>query len=199
MADGKDCGQGGWVTGNPDKDSKTGNINSWCDPYKTWMKAITYDPYANLTSDAQKELVVGGTSLSFTEIFLPANAQAKRRCGLNRPTPTTSRPSCGHALPRSPRSSGRAAARRASPVTPSPLLAACTISDTASTRVASVPYRSSQSGVPSAQESVCLRVRALCWIIAACGRCVWGSDRSDSGHGDNWSELAVVPNEVHDK
>lgn len=26
------------------------------------MKAITYDPYANLTSDAQKDLVVGGES-----------------------------------------------------------------------------------------------------------------------------------------
>lgn len=26
------------------------------------MKAISYDPYANLTSDAQKNLVVGGES-----------------------------------------------------------------------------------------------------------------------------------------
>ncbi|TCD63749.1 N-acetyl-glucosamine-6-phosphate deacetylase [Steccherinum ochraceum] len=47
-----DCGAGDW-TGN--------NIlgNSWCDPFKTWQRAYSFDPYANLTAD-QYSLVLGG-------------------------------------------------------------------------------------------------------------------------------------------
>ncbi|CAL1699853.1 unnamed protein product [Somion occarium] len=47
-----DCGAGDWV-GN--------NIlgNSWCDPFKTWQRAYSFDPYANLT-EAQFPLVLGG-------------------------------------------------------------------------------------------------------------------------------------------
>ncbi|BEJ11092.1 hypothetical protein CspHIS471_0105140 [Cutaneotrichosporon sp. HIS471] len=71
-----DCGQGGWVTGNPEK-AKTGNINSWCDPYKTWMKALSYDPYLNLTSDAQKELVVGGQASLWAEQTDANNIEAQ--------------------------------------------------------------------------------------------------------------------------
>ncbi|KAH8100074.1 N-acetylhexosaminidase [Cristinia sonorae] len=47
-----DCGAGDWV-GN--------NVlgNSWCDPFKTWQRAYSFDPYANLTTD-QQHLVLGG-------------------------------------------------------------------------------------------------------------------------------------------
>jgi len=47
-----DCGGGEWV----------GNDvlgNSWCDPFKTWQRAYSFDPFANLT-EPQKALVLGG-------------------------------------------------------------------------------------------------------------------------------------------
>ncbi|KAJ7119861.1 N-acetylhexosaminidase [Mycena epipterygia] len=60
-----DCGHGGWVGDFP-----TGN--SWCDPFKTWQHAYTFDPVANLTA-AQSALVLGGQSLLWTEQSGPEN------------------------------------------------------------------------------------------------------------------------------
>ncbi|KAH8085997.1 N-acetylhexosaminidase [Cristinia sonorae] len=60
-----DCGGGGWVGANP-------NGNSWCDPFKTWQKAYTFDPVANLTVDEAK-LVLGGQHLLWTEQSGPSN------------------------------------------------------------------------------------------------------------------------------
>ncbi|KAJ6584388.1 N-acetylhexosaminidase [Mycena capillaripes] len=60
-----DCGHGGWVGAFP-----TGN--SWCDPFKTWQHAYTFDPVANLTA-AQAERVLGGQSLLWTEQSGPEN------------------------------------------------------------------------------------------------------------------------------
>ncbi|KAG6820624.1 hypothetical protein H0H93_014227 [Arthromyces matolae] len=57
--DAVDCGAGEWIGHDP-----TGN--SWCDPFKTWQKAYTFDPLANLT-DSQKPLVLGGQQLLWTE------------------------------------------------------------------------------------------------------------------------------------
>lgn len=63
-----DCGHGGWVGDLP-------NGNSWCDPFKTWQHAYTFDPYANIT-DAQKSLVLGGQQLLWAEQSGPANLDA---------------------------------------------------------------------------------------------------------------------------
>jgi hexosaminidase len=60
-----DCGAGGWLGGDP-----TGN--SWCDPFKTWSEAYTFDPLANLT-EAQYELVLGGEQLLWSEQSGPQN------------------------------------------------------------------------------------------------------------------------------
>ncbi|KAG1836126.1 glycoside hydrolase family 20 protein [Suillus subalutaceus] len=60
-----DCGAGGWVGGDP-----TGN--SWCDPFKTWSEAYTFDPLANLT-EAQYEFVLGGEQLLWSEQSGPQN------------------------------------------------------------------------------------------------------------------------------
>ncbi|KAF9568748.1 N-acetylhexosaminidase [Agrocybe pediades] len=54
-----DCGGGGWVGQNV-------LGNSWCDPFKTWQKAYSFDPLANLTPD-QHHLVQGGQHLLWTE------------------------------------------------------------------------------------------------------------------------------------
>ncbi|KAJ7258751.1 N-acetylhexosaminidase [Mycena haematopus] len=54
-----DCGHGGWVGNFP-------SGNSWCDPFKTWQYAYTFDPVANLTA-AESALVLGGQSLLWTE------------------------------------------------------------------------------------------------------------------------------------
>ncbi|KAJ3732372.1 N-acetylhexosaminidase [Lentinula guzmanii] len=54
-----DCGAGGWVGANP-------SGNSWCDPFKTWQYAYSFDPIANMT-DAQAKLVIGGEHLLWTE------------------------------------------------------------------------------------------------------------------------------------
>ncbi|EKM49788.1 glycoside hydrolase family 20 protein [Phanerochaete carnosa HHB-10118-sp] len=60
-----DCGAGGWVGANP-------SGNSWCDPFKTWQFAYSFDPLANLT-DAQAPLVLGGEQLLWTEQSGPQN------------------------------------------------------------------------------------------------------------------------------
>ncbi|KAG9315523.1 hypothetical protein JVU11DRAFT_3139 [Chiua virens] len=54
-----DCGAGGWLGDYPAG-------NSWCDPFKTWSWAYTYDPLANLT-ESQYHLVLGGEQLLWTE------------------------------------------------------------------------------------------------------------------------------------
>ncbi|KDQ08352.1 glycoside hydrolase family 20 protein [Botryobasidium botryosum FD-172 SS1] len=54
-----DCGAGEWL-GNDIAG------NSWCDPFKTWQKAYSFDPLANLTA-AQAPLVLGGQHLLWTE------------------------------------------------------------------------------------------------------------------------------------
>ncbi|PPQ63592.1 hypothetical protein CVT24_004452 [Panaeolus cyanescens] len=60
-----DCGGGGWVGQNP-------LGNSWCDPFKTWQKAYTFNPVAGLTPD-QYHLIMGGQQLLWTEQSGPAN------------------------------------------------------------------------------------------------------------------------------
>ncbi|KAF8158414.1 N-acetylhexosaminidase [Crassisporium funariophilum] len=60
-----DCGGGGWIGSNP-------GGNSWCDPFKTWQKAYTFDPLASLTP-AQGPLVLGGQQLLWTEQSSPQN------------------------------------------------------------------------------------------------------------------------------
>jgi hexosaminidase len=54
-----DCGGGGWVGDNP-------SGNSWCDPFKTWQHAYSFDPVANMT-DTQAKFVIGGEQLLWTE------------------------------------------------------------------------------------------------------------------------------------
>ncbi|KAJ7055852.1 glycoside hydrolase superfamily [Mycena amicta] len=60
-----DCGHGAWVGAFP-------SGNSWCDPFKTWQKAYTFDPIANLTS-AEASLVLGGQTLLWSDQSSPAN------------------------------------------------------------------------------------------------------------------------------
>ncbi|KAH9044042.1 N-acetylhexosaminidase [Lactarius deliciosus] len=60
-----DCGAGGWVGNFP-------GGNSWCEPFKTWQNAYTFDPLANLTA-AQAPLVLGGQQLLWTEQSGPEN------------------------------------------------------------------------------------------------------------------------------
>ena len=47
--------------------------NTWCDPFKTWQLAYSYDTIANLTTDARKSLVMGGEALLWTEQSGPQN------------------------------------------------------------------------------------------------------------------------------
>ncbi|KAF5315482.1 hypothetical protein D9619_007226 [Psilocybe cf. subviscida] len=54
-----DCGAGEWIGNNP-------TANSWCDPFKSWQKAYTFNPLANLTS-SQTSLVLGGEQLLWSE------------------------------------------------------------------------------------------------------------------------------------
>ncbi|KAK7054361.1 Glucosamine-6-phosphate isomerase (Glucosamine-6-phosphate deaminase) (GNPDA) (GlcN6P deaminase) [Paramarasmius palmivorus] len=56
-----DCGGGGWV-----------GFDSWCDPFKNWLRAYTFDPYANITSE-QQHLVLGGQQLLWAEQSGPEN------------------------------------------------------------------------------------------------------------------------------
>ncbi|KAI0793023.1 N-acetylhexosaminidase [Irpex lacteus] len=60
-----DCGQGGWVGAAPDS-------NSWCDPFKTWQHAYSFNPVANLTDDEAK-LIMGGQHLLWAEQSGPQN------------------------------------------------------------------------------------------------------------------------------
>ncbi|PPQ72305.1 hypothetical protein CVT24_004582 [Panaeolus cyanescens] len=60
-----DCGGGEWIGNNP-----TGN--SWCDPFKGWQKAYTFNPLASLSS-SQTSLVLGGQQLLWTEQSSPQN------------------------------------------------------------------------------------------------------------------------------
>ncbi|EAU86209.2 beta-hexosaminidase [Coprinopsis cinerea okayama7 len=60
-----DCGGGGWIGNNP-------NGNSWCDPFKTWQKAYSFNPRANLTEEEAK-LVLGGQQLLWAEQSGPSN------------------------------------------------------------------------------------------------------------------------------
>jgi hexosaminidase len=60
-----DCGAGEWIGDNP-------TANSWCDPFKSWQKAYTFNPLANITS-AQTSLVLGGEQLLWSEQSGPEN------------------------------------------------------------------------------------------------------------------------------
>ncbi|KEI36174.1 glycoside hydrolase family 20 protein [Mixia osmundae IAM 14324] len=54
-----DCGMGAWLDNMP-------NGTSWCDPYKTWQRMLSFDPYAALQS-RQRHLVLGGQALLWSE------------------------------------------------------------------------------------------------------------------------------------
>ncbi|KAI0087447.1 N-acetylhexosaminidase [Irpex rosettiformis] len=60
-----DCGAGDWLG-----DDVPGV--SWCDPFKTWQKAYSFDPYANLTA-SQYHLVLGGQMPLWSEQSSPEN------------------------------------------------------------------------------------------------------------------------------
>ncbi|KAK7023082.1 beta-hexosaminidase [Favolaschia claudopus] len=60
-----DCGAGEWI-------GKSAESNSWCDPFKSWQKAYTFNPLANISA-AQKHLVLGGQQLLWTEQSDPNN------------------------------------------------------------------------------------------------------------------------------
>ncbi|GAA6022189.1 hypothetical protein JCM10207_003937 [Rhodosporidiobolus poonsookiae] len=60
-----DCGEGGWLANHT-------YGNSWCDPFKTWQKIYSFDPFSNLT-ESQKPLVLGGQSLLWAEQASPEN------------------------------------------------------------------------------------------------------------------------------
>ncbi|PIL35144.1 hypothetical protein GSI_02933 [Ganoderma sinense ZZ0214-1] len=60
-----DCGHGAWVGAFP-------NGNSWCDPFKTWQHAYSFNPTANLTA-AESKLVLGGQHLLWAEQSGPEN------------------------------------------------------------------------------------------------------------------------------
>ncbi|POY75348.1 putative Beta-N-acetylhexosaminidase [Rhodotorula taiwanensis] len=60
-----DCGAGAWLGNTP-------NGRSWCDPFKSWQKAYSFDPYHNLTK-AQHRLVLGGETLLWSEQAGPEN------------------------------------------------------------------------------------------------------------------------------
>jgi hexosaminidase len=66
-----DCGGGGWLGNNI-------NGNSWCDPFKTWQKAYSFDPTNGTTPD-QEHLVLGGPySPTHTMIVYFINATIPR-------------------------------------------------------------------------------------------------------------------------
>ncbi|THH31445.1 hypothetical protein EUX98_g2743 [Antrodiella citrinella] len=60
-----DCGAGGFIGNDIDG-------VSWCDPFKTWQYAYSFDPYANLTVD-QYPLVLGGQMPIWSEQTAPEN------------------------------------------------------------------------------------------------------------------------------
>ncbi|KAL0064340.1 Glucosamine-6-phosphate isomerase (Glucosamine-6-phosphate deaminase) (GNPDA) (GlcN6P deaminase) [Marasmius tenuissimus] len=59
-----DCGGGGWLGGDLG--------NSWCDPFKSWQKAYTFDPLANISA-SQEHLILGGQQLLWAEQSGPEN------------------------------------------------------------------------------------------------------------------------------
>ncbi|TBU58065.1 beta-hexosaminidase [Dichomitus squalens] len=59
-----DCGAGEWIGDDV--------ANSWCDPFKTWQKAYTFDPQANISA-SQAHLVLGGEQALWTEQSGPEN------------------------------------------------------------------------------------------------------------------------------
>jgi len=63
-----DCGAGGWV-------GQHSLGNSWCDPFKTWQKAYTFNPVANLNEE-QAKLVLGGQHLLWSEQSSPSNVDS---------------------------------------------------------------------------------------------------------------------------
>ncbi|TRM59407.1 glycoside hydrolase family 20 protein [Schizophyllum amplum] len=63
-----DCGAGEWLGNWPAG-------NSWCDPFKTWQHAYTFDPLANLTSD-QASLVMGDDPQSLDSTVWPRAASS---------------------------------------------------------------------------------------------------------------------------
>lgn len=54
-----DCGQGGWL-------GKEGGGNSWCDPFKSWQRIYSFDPFAGV-ADSQRHLVLGGQTSLWAE------------------------------------------------------------------------------------------------------------------------------------
>ncbi|KAM0793381.1 hypothetical protein ACM66B_000835 [Microbotryomycetes sp. NB124-2] len=61
-----DCGAGGWIGNVP------GGGNSWCDPFKSWQKIYSFDPYANVT-ESQRKQILGGEALLWAEQADPTN------------------------------------------------------------------------------------------------------------------------------
>ncbi|TFK27662.1 beta-hexosaminidase [Coprinopsis marcescibilis] len=60
-----DCGQGGWLGDWP-------NGNSWCDPFKTWQRALIFDPLEAIKPH-QAHLVLGGQQMLWAEQTTPEN------------------------------------------------------------------------------------------------------------------------------
>ncbi|GAA5909082.1 beta-N-acetylhexosaminidase [Sporobolomyces salmoneus] len=60
-----DCGLGGWL-------GKNSAGNSWCDPYKTWSKIYSFDPFQGLGA-SQYDQVLGGEALAWSEQIDPTN------------------------------------------------------------------------------------------------------------------------------
>ncbi|KAJ3512227.1 hypothetical protein NLJ89_g3643 [Agrocybe chaxingu] len=95
-----DCGAGEWIGGAIG--------NSWCDPFKTWQKAYSFDPLANLTA-AEVPFVLGGQQLLWAEQSSPENldsivwpraAASAEVFWTGSTLPDGSRPSSTSALPR---------------------------------------------------------------------------------------------------
>jgi len=63
-----DCGAGEWI-------NLPGGANSWCDPFKTWQKAYSFNPLINITAE-QAHLVLGGQQLLWTEQSSPNNVDS---------------------------------------------------------------------------------------------------------------------------
>ncbi|OMH81702.1 Beta-hexosaminidase 2 [Zancudomyces culisetae] len=55
-----DCGHGPILTNMP-------KGNSWCNPFKSWMRIYDYDPLTNITDAASAELVLGGEVALWSE------------------------------------------------------------------------------------------------------------------------------------
>ncbi|KAI5118087.1 hypothetical protein M0805_007737 [Coniferiporia weirii] len=60
-----DCGAGAWLGNDID------GVSS-CDPFKSWQKAYSFDPFDNLTA-SQRSLVLGGQQLLWAEQSVPEN------------------------------------------------------------------------------------------------------------------------------